>query len=79
MKKYFYEYKDKEYESDDPLEVASVILELSEEDEKLKLKLLEMIADKLVNEIEEDNQYTTPYEEAFNRQFDDALDKLKDL
>lgn len=79
MKKYFYEYKDKEYESDDPLEVASVILELAEEDEKLKLKLLEIIADKLVNEIEEDNQYTTPYEEAFNRQFDDALDKLKDL
>ena len=79
MKKYFYEYKDKEYESDDPLEIASVILELAEEDEKLKLKLLEIIVDKLVNEIEEDNQYTTPYEEAFNRQFDDALDKLKDL
>ena len=79
MKKYFYEYKDKEYESDDPLEIASVILELAEEDEKLKLKLLEIIVDKLVNEIEEDNQHTTPYEEAFNRQFDDALDKLKDL
>lgn len=79
MKNYFYEYKGEIYESDDPLEVAGKIYVLADDDEEILNKILCAIADKMVNEEELDNQYTTPYEEAFNHYFDEALDKLKEM
>ena len=77
---YFFEFKGKLYEADDPIELAVQIYEMADKDEELLEKVLKAIADKMVEEIEEEKpQQLDPYEEAFNRQFDEALDKLKDL
>ena len=79
-KNYFFEYKGEIYESDDILEVAGKIYEMADRDEELLDKVLKAIADKMVNEedIEEKRTYS-PYEEAFNHYFDEALDKLKEM
>ena len=79
MKKYFYTINGEDYESYDPLEVAGKIYEEADKNEELLNKVLLAIVDKMVNEYEEDDQYLTPYEEAFARQFDEAMDKLKDM
>lgn len=78
MKMYFYTINGEDYESDDPLEIASKIYAEAEDNENIMEKVLNAIVKEMVNEYEPE-QKLSPYEEAFNRQFDDALDKLKDL
>ena len=78
MKMYFYTINEEDYESDDPLEIASKIYAEAEDNENIMEKVLNAIVKEMVNEYEPE-QKVSPYEEAFNRQFDDALDKLKDL
>lgn len=73
MKKYFYTYKEEDYEADDPLEVADWILSNIEEDEELKDKVLKAIASEMVNEIEDDDYLASVYH------FHEVLDKLKQM
>lgn len=73
MKKYFYTYKDEDYESDEPLEVADFIFETAKEDEDLKNKVLKAIIEQMVNDIEDDDYLASCYG------FQETLKKLNEM
>lgn len=75
MKTYFYEYKGKEYKADDPTMVADMLIDEvfnGNGDEELYQKILMAIANQLVNEYEEEEKITDPYEEQYFNYFDDG-------
>ena len=73
MKKYFYTYKKKDYESDDPIEVADFIFETAKEDEELKNKVLKAIIENLVNEFDDEDYLAKSYG------FEETLNLLKEM
>lgn len=75
MKTYFYEYKDKEFEATDPLEVADMIFDEALYDTELQQIVLKIIADKLVNEYEKEEKVTNPYEEEYFHYFDEGWNR----
>lgn len=75
MKTYFYEYKDKEFEATDPLEVADMIFDEALYDTDLQQIVLKIIADKLVNEYEKEEKVTNPYEEEYFHYFDEGWNR----